>query len=191
MECAFLVDYNMSGPDWQTRHKCANCTGCTNSAALMAVVSYTASARNWLSLSIWTEQGLFLQQLYAHLLQSVRRWRSQMTLCVWPCLLMKGQLSKVGWSSMTFLSHSVFQRKGLVVPALPSLPGGPQSVLLRKHGFSGCVCPGPLCPFWPFEHSGMWLWLLPPQPSGNITGWGLRVLLEKNTADKWLCHAAQ
>lgn len=82
MECAFFVDYSMAGPDWQTRHKCANCTGCTNSAALMAVVSYTASAGNWLSLSIWTEQGLSLQQLYAHLLQSVGRWRSQMTLCL-------------------------------------------------------------------------------------------------------------
>lgn len=51
----------------------------------------------------------------------------------------------------------IFQRKGLGVPALPSLPRPTQSVLLRKHGFSDCVCPGPVSflTFWAFWHAAV------------------------------------
>lgn len=168
------------------------------SAALMAAVSSTASARNWLSLSTWarrTRTSFFssFPPIFCSL------WVVEETR--WPPMSDHAFINGLNWAGyggvqLTTRDFSIsfcFLEEGFSFACFThSFPRGPHFPLLPgKHGYSDCVCPGPLCLFWPFEHSGMQLWLLPPQPSGNVTGWGLRVLLEKNAADKWLCRAAQ
>lgn len=167
-------------------------------SALMTAVSYTASARNWLSLSIWTRRTRtsFFSSLIPifcslgvagearcppasdHVFINEENWAGQ---------------GGVWLTTHDFSTSFCFLEEGFRFACFPHLlPRGPQStLLLGKHGYSDCVCPSSLCLFCPFKHPGMQLWLLPPQPSGNITSWGLRVLLEKNASDKWLWHAVR
>lgn len=133
----------------------------------MTAVSYTAFVRNWLRLSSSGPREQELVSSAALCLFSAVLWVAEEAR--WPPMSDHAFINRVNWAGQGWVQLTIhyfsisyfFLEEGFRLAALPTYSPGNLNPYFWASMVTLTMSALALCLFWPLEHSGMWLWLLP------------------------------